>query len=62
MTNLKPNVNWKHGYKFIGYRKDKDISIGIRNGKTMVSYFMDREAALILVKQLQEAIDDPEEQ
>lgn len=58
---MKPNVNWKHGYKLLAYRKDKDISIGIRNGKEMISYFMDPEEALTLIQQLKDAVEDPEE-
>ena len=36
---IKPNVNWEHGYKFLFYRQDKDICLGIRNGKEMTSFF-----------------------
>lgn len=55
---IKSNPNWKHGYRFLFYRKDKDIAFGIRNGKEMTSLFMDLADAKELSKQLSETIND----
>lgn len=55
---VKSNPSWKHGYRFLFYRKDNDVSIGIRNGKEMTSFFMDLEDAKQLLNQLQDVIED----